>query len=100
MEVIFRQQLRNKLRAMDSLFVPITCRACKRHSAMCFSRAELRQKLEHREVIEFRCVYDDHGWATGFRERMQLTRWLNESEATARSLFDRAEGESAHANPA
>jgi len=79
------------LNVMDTLFVAITCRACQRHSAMSFSRAELRQKLEQRDVIEFHCSYDDHGWAVGFRERMQLMRWLNESEATARSLFDCAE---------
>lgn len=73
---------------MKLIFVPVRCPACLRHSAMSFSHAALRQQLERHDEIEFQCAYDDHRWPARIHDRIQVMRWLQETDATVRSLFD------------
>jgi hypothetical protein len=70
---------------MNRIFVPITCSACGRYSAVSFPKAELQQKLAADGAIEFRCVYDDTKWAATPGERRMMMRLLSENEVVDRS---------------
>lgn len=84
---------------MHMIFVPIKCPVCARYSVLSFARQELRRQLELPGVIELRCIYDDHCWKIGLRERIQWMKWLEESERSARCLFDMSREDAIRANP-
>jgi len=47
---------------INTFFVPVTCAACNRTSALELSVSELKQKLDADADIELRCGYDDVTW--------------------------------------
>jgi|HubBroStandDraft_1064217.scaffolds.fasta_scaffold863657_1 hypothetical protein len=70
---------------MNRIFVPITCSACGRYSAVSFPKTDLKQKLAADGAIEFRCVYDDSKWVATPAERRLMLRLLSENEVVDRS---------------
>lgn len=74
---------------METIFVPITCIVCKRHSALPLSSAEIRQRLDSGAPIELRCAYDDVTWDAASRERLQLMRLLIENDAVDQGMMGR-----------
>jgi hypothetical protein len=74
---------------MESIFVPITCSVCKRHSALSVSRLEIKRKLETGEPIELRCAYDDVTWDATSRERLQIMKLSIENDVVVRFMLGR-----------
>jgi len=83
---------------MDTIYVPIICIACKRHSAISVSKREMKRKLTNNEQIELHCAYDDVTWDASSRQRLDIMKivieddtvsrvvkpWVSEQHATAR----------------
>jgi hypothetical protein len=75
---------------MDTIFVPITCIGCKRHSAMSFSKPDVKRKLETGEPIALHCSYDDVTWDAASLERLEIMKFVIEAEAVCRISMVRA----------
>ncbi len=71
---------------METLFVPITCSVCKRHSALSVSRREIKRKLQTGEPIELRCAYDDMTWDATSKERLQIMKLSIENDVVDRFM--------------
>jgi hypothetical protein len=72
---------------MDTIFVPITCLVCRRHSALSLSKSEIKQKLDSGEAIELHCAYDDVKWDATSRERVQMMKLSVENDVVNRALL-------------
>ena len=75
---------------MHTIFVPITCIACKRHSAMSFSKRDVKHKLETGEAIALHCPYDEVTWDAASRERLEIMKFVMEDEVVSRIALVRA----------
>jgi hypothetical protein len=69
---------------METIFVPLICNACKRHSVVSFTRTELKRLLVSGDPIELRCAYDDHAWDASARERDRILKLARENDAVER----------------
>jgi hypothetical protein len=69
---------------MDTIFVPITCIGCRRHSAMSFSKRDVKRKLDAGEPIALHCSYDDVTWDAASRERLEIMKFVMEAEVVSR----------------
>ena len=69
---------------MDTIFVPITCIGCKRHSAMSFSKRDVERKLDSGEPIALHCSYDDVTWDAASHERLEIMKFALEAEVVSR----------------
>lgn len=72
---------------MDRIFVPITCAVCQRHSALSFSKSEIKQKLESGESIELHCAYDEVKWDATSKERLQIMKLSMENDVVNRVML-------------
>jgi hypothetical protein len=75
---------------METIFVPVICNACKRHSVVSFARIELKRRLASSDSIELRCAYDDHTWDASSRERDRILKLARENDAVERITLRRA----------
>jgi hypothetical protein len=75
---------------METIFVPVICNSCKRHSVVSFARVELKRLLGDGDSIELRCAYDDHAWAASSRERDRMLKLVRENDAVERIAPRRA----------
>ena len=66
---------------METIFVPVICNSCKRHSVVSFARTELKRRLAISDSIELRCAYDDHTWYASSRERDRILKLARENDA-------------------
>ncbi len=69
---------------METIFVPVICNSCKRHSVVSFARIELKRRLASSDSIELRCAYDDHTWDASSRERDRILKLARENDAVER----------------
>jgi hypothetical protein len=73
---------------IDTLFTPVTCTACNRTSALALSVSELKDRIANDGDIELHCAYDDFTWNASPKERLRISRLLEESDAVwQRSWF-------------
>jgi hypothetical protein len=75
---------------METIFVPVICNSCKRHSVVSFARIELKRRLASSDSIELRCAYDDHTWDASSRERDRILKLARENDAVERISLRRA----------
>jgi hypothetical protein len=79
----------------ETLFTPVTCMACNRTSALALSVFELKDRMANDGDIELHCAYDGHSWNASPKERMRISRLLEESDAVwQRSWLRLREGQS------
>jgi hypothetical protein len=64
---------------INTFFVPVTCAACNRTSALELSVSELKQKLDADADIELRCGYDDVTWNATAKERLRISKLWHEN---------------------
>lgn len=76
---------------METIFVPVICNSCKRHSVVSFARIELKRLLASSDSIELRCAYDDHTWHASSRERDRILKLARENDALERITLRRSE---------
>jgi hypothetical protein len=69
---------------METIFVPLICSCCKRHSVVSFARIALKRLLVSGEAIELRCAYDDHTWDASAEERDWILKLARENDAVER----------------
>jgi hypothetical protein len=69
---------------METIFIPVICKECNRHSVVSFARIELKRRLASSDSIELRCAYDDHTWAASSQERFRILKLARENDAVDR----------------
>ena len=69
---------------METIFIPVICKACNRHSVVSFARIELKRRLAGSDPIELRCAYDDHTWDASSQERFRILKLVRENDAVDR----------------
>jgi hypothetical protein len=69
---------------METIFIPVVCEACKRHSVVSFARIELKRRLASSDSIELRCAYDDHSWEASSQELVRILKLVRENDAVDR----------------
>jgi hypothetical protein len=77
---------------METIFVPVICNSCKRHSVVSFARIELKRRLAGSDSIELRCAYDDHTWDASPRERDRILKLARDNDAVERIALRRSGG--------
>jgi hypothetical protein len=82
---------------METIYVPITCIGCKRHSAMSFSRRDVKRKLDTGAPIALHCSYDDVTWDAASLERIEIMKFVMEAEAVSRIAMMRGPGDRSRA---
>ena len=80
---------------METIFIPVVCKACNRHSVVSFARIELKRRLASSDSIELRCAYDDHTWAASSHERLRILKLARESDAVDRITSKRLDNRDA-----
>ena len=76
---------------METIFIPVICKACNRHSVVSFARIELKRRLAAGDTIELRCVYDDHTWDASSQERFRILKLVRENDAVDRITSKRTD---------
>lgn len=75
---------------METIFVPVICNSCKRHSVVSFARIELKRLLVSGNSIELRCAYDDHTWDASLRQRDRILKLVRDNDAVERITLRRS----------
>ena len=82
---------------METIFIPVVCKACNRHSVVSFARIDLKRRLASSDSIELRCAYDDHIWGASSHERLRILKLARESDDVDRITSKRPDNHGRHA---